>query len=39
MNPVIPFMTVFFVLTLLWGILDKRLKHVLDDKKTQKAGK
>jgi len=39
MNPVIPFMTVFFVLTLLWSILDKRWKHVLDDKKTQKAGK
>lgn len=38
-NPVIPFITVFVVLTLLWGILDQRWKHVLDDKKTQKAGK
>lgn len=38
-NPVIPFITVFVVLTLLWGILDKRWKHILDDKKTQKAGK
>jgi Fuc2NAc and GlcNAc transferase len=38
-NPVIPFIIVFVVLTLLWGILDQRWKHVLDDKKTQKAGK
>ena len=38
-NPVIPFITVFFVLILLWGMLDKRWKHILDDKTTQKAGK
>lgn len=37
-NPVIPFITVFFVLTLLWGILDKRWKHVFDDKKNPKGG-
>jgi len=38
-NPVIPFITVFVVLTLLWGILDKRWKHIFDDQKPQKAGK
>jgi len=38
MNPVIPFVTVFFVLTLLWGILEKRWEHVLDHKKDPKGG-